>query len=55
MKIFLLLLFVMMGLHTVSFGVSLAKQKQKKGAVGAFLLVFFTLGVIVFTFYIGRS
>lgn len=55
MKVFLLVLFAMTGAHTISFGISLLKQKQKEGAAGAFLLVLFTLGTILFTFYIGHS
>ncbi len=55
MKIFLLLLFVLIAAHTISFGASLLKKKQKEGAAGAFLLVFFMLGTVLFTFYIGRS
>jgi len=54
-KILLSVLYLLIGIRTVSYGVMQAREHQKKGAFGTFLLLLITFGVILLTFGIGHS
>ena len=55
MRVLLSVLYLLIGIHTASYGVTQFRDKQTKGAFGTFLLLFITLGVLILTFCIGHS
>ncbi len=55
MRVVLSVLYLLIGIHTASYGVAQYRDKQKKGAFGTFLLLFITFGVILLSFGIGHS
>ena len=55
MTIFLSVVYLLIGIHTASYGVTQWNANEKKGAFGTFLLLLITFGVIVLSFGIGHS
>ncbi len=55
MRVVLSVLYLLIGIHTASYGVTQFRDKQKKGAFGTFLLLLITFGVILLSFGIGHS
>lgn len=55
MRILLSVFCLLVGVREISYGVVQFRSKQKKGALGTFLLLLITISVVIFTFYIGHS